>query len=208
MTDPRKQAVRDGYDAIGERYQDWARDSAPRRRYLDRLLAMLPPGAEVLELGCGAGLPATLALNERTAVTGVDISPAQIARAKANVPKAQFLCADMVSLDLPAERFDAVTAFCAITHVPREEHAGLLVRMAGWLKPGGLLVITMGATDLSDWAESDWLGAPNFFSHYDASTNLSLVREAGFEILEQEIAAQDLKGEEHISFLWVVARKR
>jgi hypothetical protein len=36
--------------------------------------------------------------------------------------------------------------------------------------------------DLAGWHEDDWLGAPNYFSHVDAATNLALVRETGFEI--------------------------
>ena len=208
MTDRPKQIVRKGYDAIAERYLAWSRDSAPRRHYLEKLLAQLENGERVLELGCGAGLPATKALSERAAVTGVDLSPKQIALAKANVPTAEFLCAEITALDFAPGTFDAVAAFYAVTHIPREEHAALFARIAQWLKPGGIFVATLGAVDLEDCFEEDWLGAPNFFSHYGADTNLALLKAAGFEILEHEVAAQDLEGEMHIAFLWVVARKR
>jgi SAM-dependent methyltransferase len=206
--DRRKRIVREAYDRIAGRYLDWSVDSTVRAHYLATLLASLPAsGAEVLELGCGAGLPVTKALSERAQVTAVDISPEQVRRAKENAPGAEALCTDMMALDFPDARFDAVVAFYAITHLPREEHAELFRRISRWLKPGGTFVATLGATALDDCVEQDWLGAPNFFSHFDAWTTLVMLYEAGFDILRAEIVAQDLSDEENVSFLWVTARK-
>ena len=89
-------------------------------------------------------MPATKRLAGRFAVTGVDISERSVELARRNVPEAALVRADMAALDLPPGSIDAVTAFYSITHVPREEHAGLLRRVAAWLRPGGLLVATMG----------------------------------------------------------------
>jgi cyclopropane fatty-acyl-phospholipid synthase-like methyltransferase len=206
--DRRKQIVRDAYDRVAERYLDWSVNSEVRARYLETLLAFLPAsGAEVLELGCGAGLPVTKALSERAQVTAVDISPEQVRRARENAPEAEVLCADMMALDFPDARFDAVVAFYAITHLPREEHAELFRRISRWLKPGGTFLATLGATGLDDHIAQDWLGAPNFFSHFDGWTSLVMLYEAGFDILRAEIVAQDLPGEDNVSFLWLTARK-
>ena len=208
MNDDPKTIVRDGYDAMALRYLDWAKDSAIRRRYLEKLLARIETGAAILELGCGAGIPATQALSAYGNVTAVDISPAQIALLQANVPSATAICADMMSLDFPPNSFDAVAAFYALTHLPREEHAAMLLRIAHWLKPGGIFVASMGAKDAPGAVETDWLGAKNFFSQFDADTNCTLVVDAGLSILESEIANQDLAGEEHVEFLWLIATKR
>jgi SAM-dependent methyltransferase len=205
--DRRKQIVRDGYDAVAGEYLEWSRNSGVRARYLAKLLSLLPErGARVLELGCGAGLPVTKALAERASVTAVDISPAQVALADKNVPTAEILCADMMAVDFPQAGFDAVCAFYAITHLPREEHGELFRRIARWLKPGACFLASLGA-GATDGEDSSWLGAPNYFSHYDAATNLKLLTAAGFAIVEHETVLQDLKGEENLRFLWIVARK-
>ncbi|XXX79003.1 class I SAM-dependent methyltransferase [Sorangium sp. So ce134] len=208
MSDDPKRIVADGYDAIAPRYLDWSgsHPSPERMRYLDRLLDLVPPGASVLELGCGAGVPVSRALAARCRLTGVDISAAQIALARQHVPEATFLQADMTALELAPATFDAVTAFYAITHVPRDQHEGLLARIAAWLRPGGLLLATMGASDSPDTVEADWLGAPMFFSHFDAETNRALVRQAGFDLLDAEVVHEDEDGIS-VPFLWVVARK-
>jgi SAM-dependent methyltransferase len=208
MTQNPKKIVANSYDEIAQRYLAWsALDPSPERMHnLGRLLDLLPSGAEVLELGCGAGVPVTQALAERCRVTGVDISTEQIALAERHVPDATFIRADMTTLDFPAGSFDAVVAFYALTHVPRAEHAHLLGQIAGWLRPGGLLFATMGAHDSPDGVEPDWLGTPMFFSHYDADTNRDLVRQAGLEIVAAEVVPEDEDGET-VEFLWVAARK-
>ena len=205
-SDPKKLVV-DGYNIIAERYLAWSglRPSPQRLHYLRRLLDMLTPGASVLELGCGAGLPVTAALADRCHVTGVDISAAQLALACQHVPRVAFVQADMAALDFAPQSFDAVVSFYALTHVPRSEHAALLKRIASWLRPNGLFFATMGAGDSPDVVEDDWLGVPMFFSHFDAAPNQELVQQAGFELLFAETVTEDEDGQP-ATFLWVAAR--
>ena len=208
MSDDPKRTVADGYDLIAQRYLDWSdlNPSSQRTRYLERLLALLPAGAELLELGCGAGIPVARALAERCRVTGVDISAAQIALARQHVPGATFIQADMAALDFPPALFDAVVGFYSLIHLPRAEHAALLGRIASWLRPGGLLLATMGAGDAPGSVEPDWLGAPMFWSHFDADTNRALVRQAGLDLLDDSVNVDDEHGQP-VPFLWIVARK-
>jgi ubiquinone/menaquinone biosynthesis C-methylase UbiE len=205
--DARKKIVRDAYDEIADRYLAWSGASAVRARYLAKFLHLLPGNAKVLELGCGAGIPATKAIADRAAhVTAIDISPKQIARARRHVPSATFFCADMMALEFPAESFDAACAFYALTHLPREEHGEMFARIARWLKSGGVFLASFGAS-ATDGRTEDWLGAPNYFSHPAPEESLRLLTAAGFTIEEQEMAKQDLPGEEDVPFLWIVARK-
>lgn len=206
-TDP-KQIVRQGYDAIAESYLAWTGDhpSPIRQRALDLIIAELAPGAQVLELGCGAGRPMTAALAEHFRVHGVDISARQIELAAGNVPGATFQQADLASVDFPGGSFDAVVAFYALTHLPRDEQGPLLERMARWLRPGGLFSATMGVHADPGTVEEDWLGAPMYFSHHDAATNARLVESVGLIIRSAEVLAEDEDGQS-VEFLWMMATK-
>lgn len=203
-----KRIVAEGYDRIAATHQRWASTvrAEERARYTAVLLDRLPPGTRVLELGCGAGLPTTRQLAEHFRVTGVDISAEQLALARRNVPNAHFLLADMASLDLAAGSLHGVAAFYALIHLPRDEQPALLLKIATWLRPGGLLVATLGAQDIAAGYEADWLGAPMYWSSFDAETNRRLVEEAGLEILSAREETADEFGQP-VTFLWVVAQK-
>jgi ubiquinone/menaquinone biosynthesis C-methylase UbiE len=205
---PPKRIVADGYDTVAERYLTWSATipTGPRARYTQALIDSLPPGAPVLELGCGAGIPTTQALAARFAVTGVDISARQIELARSAIPGATFIQSDMTALAFPSESFAGVCAFFSLIHVPRVEQPPLLARIATWLRPGGLFVASMGVRDTLGDVEENWLGAPMYFSHYDAVTNRALVQHAGLTLISADEETQEEDGQP-VAFLWIVARK-
>ena len=203
-----KQVVEEGYDRIAECYLEWTQThrAEERARYTSVLLDALPPGAEVLDLGCGAGVPTTRELAQRFEVTGVDISARQIALAQQNVPHAQFIQADITQLDFLPDSFDAVAAFYTIIHVPRQEQPKLWQDIASWLRPGGLLVAAMGTGSVKADFDQDFLGAPMYWSSFGNETNKRLVEEAGLHIVSaQEETAKEF--DEPVTFLWVIAQK-
>jgi SAM-dependent methyltransferase len=206
VPDPRTQIVADGYDAMGETFAAWREKAVgdPRREWEDKLVSRLRDGASVLELGCGGGSPETTRLAQRFAVTGVDISPRQVEHARASVPEAEFLCADFTELELPAASFDAVASFYVFNHVPRELLAPLLGHIHTWLVPGGWLLTAFGQSDNAGWT-GEWLGAPTFFSSYPPEINSRLVREAGFEIEQDEVVSWEAPDTPEC-FQWVLAQ--
>src|SRR5260370_9154049 len=97
-----RQIVEAGYDRIAEQYLAGKDPDEPATlAALERLAQTLPPGAAVLDLGCGAGVPVTRWLARRFAVTGVDLSARQLELAWQHVPNATFIQAEMTTLDFP-----------------------------------------------------------------------------------------------------------
>jgi cyclopropane fatty-acyl-phospholipid synthase-like methyltransferase len=198
--------VADGYDRVADAYAHLETGTEwPRLRWLAEVLDRLPDGSRVLELGCGNGLPATAAIAARHTVTGVDVSPEQIARARANVSQAELVVADLLELRFPAGSFDAVVAFYVFDHLPRAQLGPLLARIREWLGGGGLLLFTVEPDD-NPGVVATWLGAPMFFSSYQAGVTRRLVNQAGFEIL-REAVEQQLEGGKPVDHLWILARR-
>jgi SAM-dependent methyltransferase len=200
MSDERRALVRRGYDEVAAGYlADRTMDGGDIRA-LDDLVRRLTPGARVLDAGCGAGLPVTRTLVDAgLATVGLDFSIEQLRLARGLVPETELVQGDLVHLPYPNASFDAVVSFYAVIHVPRSEHAAVFVDVRRVLRPGGWALLCLGAGDLpEDRDPESWLGAPMYWSHFDAATNLELLRDAGLEIVVDKIVPDPMGHRGHL----------
>lgn len=104
-------------------------------RHLDAFLDLLPSGASVLELGCGAGRDAAHMASRGFRVDPTDGTPAMVRKAQ----ERHDLPARVMQFDQldAAELYDAVWAHAALLHCPREGLCAVLGRIHRALKPGG-----------------------------------------------------------------------
>ncbi len=105
-------------------------------------------GGRLLDLGCSAGFFLEVAQAAGFDVTGIEWSPAARAKAQPAV-RDRILVGDIEQTLLQPElgKFDVVTAFDVIEHVP--DPAALVALIRKVLKPGGLLVLT--TPDTGHW---------------------------------------------------------
>jgi SAM-dependent methyltransferase len=188
-----KDVVRRGYNAVSVRYDEWSGGETKYSGWLADIGERIPEGASVLDLGCGSGLPVARELAVAGCrVIGVDISEVQIQRAQELVPSAEFLRADISSIDFDSESFDAVVSFFALIHLPLDDQLPLLRRIAGWLRPGGLFVATTGYWAWTGY-EENWLGggAPMWWSHADVATYRTWMAQAGLLIEREEFVPEE-----------------
>lgn len=98
------------------------------------------PGQEVLDLCCGHGNAAAALHNAGARVTGLDFSPAMLARARNRVPEASFVEGDAANLPFEDNRFDAVTCNVGFGHLPDPDR--VLSEIGRVLRPGGTAAMT------------------------------------------------------------------
>lgn len=184
-----KNMVRKGYDKVSRTYRGDSFNSTDDPYYgrcIDLLLSHVAIGSRILDLGCGCGIPLVKNLSEQHDVTGVDISPVQIERARSLVPSAEFVCGDMTELHFSPGAFDAVISFYAIIHVPLQEQPDLFQKISTWLKQDGWLLCTVGHREWTG-TEDNWLdvqGCTMFWSHTDEKTYEIWLKDLGFRVVE------------------------
>jgi SAM-dependent methyltransferase len=211
--DAAKAVVQRGYDRCAETYLAARPADGADIAELEPLLGALEPlrgvlgrVANVLDAGCGAGVPVTEGLAAAGhAVTGLDLSAGQLALAHVHVPNAAVVLGDLAALPFGSGTFDAVVSYYAVIHVPRVEHHLVFAEIHRVLRPGGLALLCLGWLDLPDALDPDsWLGVPMYWSHFDADTNLRLLGDAGLVV---HTSTEVVDPMDHVSHQFVLASR-
>jgi SAM-dependent methyltransferase len=114
---------------------------------------MLPDRATVLDLGCGTGVPISLALIERGFnVYGVDASPAMIAAFRTRFPTCPVECAAVEESDFFGRTFDGVVAWGLFFLLNPGVQRTLVAKVAAVLPANGRFLFTAPSQRCS-WAD-------------------------------------------------------
>lgn len=188
-----------GFDRIADAWAASRTTFTPGlERNLAALVASLPPGAAVVDAGCGSGLPVARHLVEvGFHVTGLDASARQLDHARQLVPEATFVHGDLRTAELDGP-FDAIVAWDVVFHLPRADHAGVFRRFHDWLQPGGRLLLSAGGSGSGDFT-SEMFGVPFFYSGHAPKETLRLLEAAGFRIEHFEVDDPSSRG--HVAIL-------
>jgi len=147
-----------------------------RRRIISELMARieLPPGAEILDAGCGSGRN-MVDLARLGSVTGVEIADASLARARErNV--GEVVQGSLTELPFADGRFDAAVCLDVIEHI--EDHRGALRELHRVVAPSGTLLVTVPAYQWL-WSEHDVIN--HHKRRYTRKTLSAVAVEAGWE---------------------------
>ncbi|WP_181685921.1 class I SAM-dependent methyltransferase [Halorhabdus salina] len=149
--------VREGYDRIAAEYDEHRSTDDTDVPLVERFCDGLGPNADVLDAGCGAGMPVTELLAEGHTVTGLDLSREQLSLATGRLPGQSFVEGEMTRLPFDDDSFDGLTSFYAVIHVPRERHEDVFAEFHRVCRPGATLLCTVGDADWTGHNE-DWMG--------------------------------------------------
>lgn len=131
------------------RFAELARSGADMHGEASFCAAMLPPGARVLDAGCGTGRVAIRLDELGFSCVGVDVDESMLAVARRAAPQVPWHRADLATLtpdDLAgAAGFDLVVMAGNVVPLLAEGTVGRSVAaLAALLRPGGLLVAGFG----------------------------------------------------------------
>ncbi len=182
-------AVRRAWDDVADAYAASRDPDGSDANLIDDLLGVLPTDPDVLDVGCGDGAR-TLA-NLPDGSIGLDVSGRSLELAGETVPGARLIHGEMTELPVHADRFDAITAYHAVFHVPRDRHPTVYREFARVLRPAGRLLMTLPGGRF-ETVRRGWMGGRMFFSAPGRDRTLTQLREAGFVDLETMTATDPL----------------
>lgn len=177
-----KKNVFEAYNIIADWFSENRYQGLTEKAYLDKLIAITGKGANVLDLGCGTGMPImNYLLMQGMHVTGVDASYRMLDIARNNLPSADFVQADMRQLSLN-RKFDAIIAWHSFFHLPPGDQPFMFQVFKSHLNTGGILIFTSGKEYGEVWGMNG--GTNLFHGSLDTSQYQSLLEAHQFRILE------------------------
>lgn len=158
-------------------------ESRVRESLTNEILPIVPPPADILDVGCGNGAFILVANSMGYNAVGIDISPGgvSIARSRgANAIEGDFLTYEF------DRKFDIITMWDVVEHL--RDPAVFFERARVFLKPGGLLVIkTPGISQRSfriirgmPWLAGFLLHAPHHVQYWTPSSMTALLTRTRF----------------------------
>ncbi len=130
----------------------------------------------VLEAMCGGGQSAKYLLDKNACVTGIDISPQQIANFKQRHPRALTICASILNSGIESESFAVVSVIGGIHHMPPYTTKTIL-EIHRILEPGGYFCFMEPHREsVLETFRKAWYKRDNLFAENEEAVDMSELR--------------------------------
>ena len=184
--------LKDTYNRIAE---DWHKDHQQDdwwRAGTEKLISLLKPGAQVLDVGCGGGTKSKYIIAKGLQVSGIDFSESMIEIARREAPQAKFWVLDMREVDTLVGEFDCIFVQAALLHIAKNEVDTVLKKLERKLRVGGYFYIAVKGIR-EDGIEEEVVKKNNytyeyerFFSYFTAEELAAKLKNLGLEVVFSE----------------------
>lgn len=179
------------YDRMAQKYLA-SRSELKSGKYIDKFLKLTKHNSTILDVGCGSGIGVDDKLIEQGhKVIGIDNSSVMIEIAKKNNSSAAYIQRDLLTLKKGEYLVDGIICLYTLFHLPRTRHQEIIDKLSSYLKPGGLILITMGDREFE--GEHMLYGERVWSSQWGSTKNREIIKKAKLEIMWEEL---DLSGGE------------
>lgn len=168
-----------GYDQIAD---VWRSDKFDNRNGIEqhkRAMAFVKHKGRALDIGCGCnGRFIDLLQGNGFSVEGVDISERMITLARERNPEVTFYHVDICEWQFPG-RYDFVTAWDSIWHLPLAEQEPVLKKILSGLNNAGVCIFTTGGVDSPEEKTDSVMGPLMYYSVPGIPRILEVIAESG-----------------------------
>ena len=164
-------------------------------------LTTLPPGAYILDFGCGSGRDTKYFLEHGYKVDAIDgsLELCKLASAHTGIKVRQMLFQDL----LERERYDGIWACASILHVAKNELPDILQRMYNALKPNGIIYASF------KYGGFEGVRNGRYFSDFTEESFSKLVKGIHGLVIEKMWITGDVRdGREEEKWLNIILRRK
>jgi ubiquinone/menaquinone biosynthesis C-methylase UbiE len=181
--------LRQTYNKIAQQFAEDHSQDTWDDDYIKLFVTSLPKGADVLDLGCGAGNDANKLSEKGLTITGLDISDSFIAIAKAKYPKINFIRGDLLRTPFNQATFDGLFAKASLLHVAKKDMPRALAEIKRIVKPKGVIHLALkGGEGEGEITENDYgYDYTRFFSYWKMEQLVDILEKARFGIKKKDV---------------------
>lgn len=192
-----KEITRESYEATAEAFAVKVAQLAPINS-IKKFVGLLPPKANIIDIGCGSGRDAKIFTDFGLEVIGIDFSASMLQYAQKHAPLAKFQVMDIESLSFPAASFDGAWAGCVFNHISKKKIPAVLSKLNLILKSNGYFYITVkkgvGEVLEKDTRYGDF---EKFWTYFEEGELKKMIEESGFAILELSTVEKQFSYQTH-----------
>ncbi|WP_394391243.1 class I SAM-dependent methyltransferase [Shewanella woodyi] len=171
---------------IGKAYSQithiWDRDKFDMSNGVEqhkKAISFVEKRGNALDIGCGCtGRFIELLSNEGFTSSGLDVSTEMLNIARKRHPDIHFILGDICECELP-EKYDFITAWDSIWHVPLIEQRNVLTKIVEKLNVGGVFIFSFGGTEKESFHTDNFMGPEVYYSSLGTNGFLTLFIELG-----------------------------
>ncbi len=190
--------VAESYDRIAARWTSPGFDGTNGLEQHKRAMSFVPHVGKALDVGCGSSSRfIELFSSSGFAVEGLDLSSEMLRFARKAHPQLTFYQADICEWT-PPTRYDLISAWDSIWHVPLQKQDSVLLKLCDALAPGGVLIFSAGGTEVPDEHQNEHMGVPMYHATLGVPRIISLLSEGGCALRHFEY---DQHPQPHVYFI-------
>lgn len=195
----------DFHDELADDYLDAFSEPSD---YLENFVEILDQGSRVLDAGCGAGVDTSYLDSQGFEVVGVDLSEEMLRVARENFEGLDFQKMDLRKLDFPEESFDGIVASFSLIYLEKSDLPSVLEDFSKILREDGLLFISVQVGESEEKLVDDPVVEGDIFLNVMSKEEIhGLLKEAGFQILEEHQREPKSPDEFDFNKLYMIAEK-
>ncbi len=185
IINPKVKKTADTYDRVASEYHSHNVGHLVAQEQLDEFLSLVNAPAQVLDIGCGPGSDTSYLL-KKYSVTGIELVKKFSDIASFENPNAEIINADIITYDLPKNKYKGVWSRDALHHIPGENLDGVFKKITDSLVDEGIfyVVVREGQGEIYEKERKRYSELERFYHLFSVDELQERAKKAGLQTVK------------------------